>query len=128
AAPRRGTETILVAEDDEQVRRLVESVLKEFGYEVIAASDGEEAVEKFRKHKEAIQLVILDVIMPRKNGRQAFEEIKMIKPGQKVIFTSGYTAEVVHQRGLLAEGIPFISKPVSPLALLEKMREILDAA
>ncbi len=122
----KGTGTILVAEDEAHLRRLASSVLKEFGYDVLLASDGQEALEMFRDNKDAINLVILDVIMPRKNGHQVFEEIQLMKPGQKVIFTSGYTEDIVHQRGLLSAGLPFITKPFSPRTLLLKIREVLD--
>jgi two-component system cell cycle sensor histidine kinase/response regulator CckA len=125
AAP-RGTETILVAEDDVMVRGLVSDLLGQFGYTVVEAIDGEDAVVKFRDQMDSIQLLLLDVIMPKKNGRQVYEEIRSIKPGIRVIFTSGYPAEVFNGADSLAEGFTFISKPVSPSALLLKIREVLE--
>jgi PAS domain S-box-containing protein len=126
-APQGGTETILVAEDDASVRNLTKSVLQGFGYTVIEASDGEEAIHKFMQCKEAIQLLILDVIMPKKNGREAYDEIRKINPAIKTLFTSGYTAEIIHRKGILENGANFLSKPASPRELLNKIKEILDS-
>ncbi|MCL4457049.1 MAG: PAS domain S-box protein [Nitrospirae bacterium] len=124
--PERGTETVLVAEDDQAVRNLTRDVLERFGYKVIAAEDGEEAIEKFMDNKKDIQLLLLDVLMPKKNGKEVYEEIKKINPGIKTIFLSGYTANLIHKKGILEEGLDFILKPVSPKELLGKVREILD--
>ena len=124
--PAGGTETILVAEDDEAIRRLSESVLKEFGYSVILAEDGEDAVAKFREHMHRIDLLVLDMIMPRKNGKEAHEEIRKIRPDIKVLFASGYAADIIHGKGIVEEELDFIMKPVSPMDLLRKVREILD--
>ena len=124
--PKEGTETILITEDNEEVRTLMRHVLEEFGYKVIEAEDGEEAVNKFKENKDRIDLVMLDVIMPKKNGKEAGDEIKKIKPDTRILFTSGYTADIVHQRGILEEGMDFISKPVTPHNLLIKIRGILD--
>ena len=122
-----GTETILVVEDDNDVRRLARIVLQEFGYALIEAQDGEEALETFRAHKDDVDLLLLDVIMPKKNGREVYEEIKKIRSDIKVLFTSGYAADVLQGREILDEGLHLISKPLSPDALLKKVREILDA-
>ena len=122
----RGNETILVAEDDEALRRLSTVVLTEFGYTVIAAQDGEDAVKKFAENIERIGLVILDVVMPKKNGRAAYEEIRRMQPGAKVLFVSGYTTDVTQKNGLLLGGLDFVTKPVSPYDLLAKVREILE--
>jgi PAS domain S-box-containing protein len=124
--PAGGTETILVAEDDPSVRRLTRNVLEKFGYTVIEAVDGEDAVRKFRENTNAIQLVVLDVVMPRMNGKQVYDEITRIRPGIRVLFSSGYTAEIINQKGALEEGIQLISKPVDPRTLLSKVREVLS--
>jgi signal transduction histidine kinase/ActR/RegA family two-component response regulator len=124
--PDGGTETLLVAEDDNSVRNLTTAVLQGFGYTVIEASDGEEALQKYRDNKDTVQLLIFDVIMPRKNGREAYNEIRKMNPAVKVLFTSGYSAETIHKKGLLEEGISFLSKPVSPHKLLNKVAEMLD--
>ncbi len=126
AYPEGGTETVLVAEDDQAVRKLTRDILERFGYRVIAAEDGEDAIEKFMDNKEDIQLILLDVIMPKKNGKEVYEEIKRINPDIKTIFLSGYTANIIHKKGILEEGLDFILKPVSPKDLLRKVREVLD--
>lgn len=126
AYPEGGTEIVLVAEDDQAVRKLTKDILERFGYKVIVAEDGEDAIGKFMDNKENIQLLLLDVIMPRKNGKEVYEEIKKIKPDIKTIFLSGYTANLIHKKGILEEGLNFILKPVSPKELLRKVREALD--
>ena len=126
-APRGGTETILLAEDEEEVRKIARTVLEEYGYRVIEARDGEEAVEKFGAEKDSIDLVILDMVMPRKGGSEAHEEIKRMRPGVKALFTSGYSIEIMTAKGVLGEGANFISKPLTPAEMLKKVREVLDA-
>ena len=121
-----GSETILLAEDDDSLRRLARTVLEEFGYKIIEAIDGEDAIEKFKQHSNSIHLLLLDVIMPKKNGREVYEEAKKMVPGVKTLFVSGYTADIVHKRGILDEGQAFIAKPVSPSELLKKIREVLE--
>jgi CheY-like chemotaxis protein len=121
-----GNETVLIAEDDVQVRELTKEVLKGFGYKVIEATDGADAVRVFNDNKDAVQLLILDVIMPKKNGKEVYDEIKEINPGVKAIFMSGYTADMIHKRGILEEGLNFISKPILPDELLRRIREVLD--
>ncbi len=127
AALLAGTETILLAEDDEAVRTLARTVLEEFGYRVIMAADGDEAVELFQKNDEDIDLVILDVIMPKKNGREAYAEILRIRPNTKVLFMSGYTADIMHHRGIIDPDLPFIPKPAPPRELLKEVRKLLDS-
>ncbi|MEF9437450.1 MAG: PAS domain-containing protein [Candidatus Mariimomonas ferrooxydans] len=121
-----GTETILIAEDEESVMFPLKMVLKEFGYEVIEAVDGEDAVNKFMENKDRLQLVIIDVVMPRKSGKEVYEEIKKVSSGIKVIFTSGYTSDIIDTKGAIDRGIDFLSKPVSPDELLRKIRKVLD--
>ncbi|MGO9016685.1 MAG: ATP-binding protein [Dissulfurispiraceae bacterium] len=124
--PKGGTETILVSEDNEDVRLLTKKVLEQSGYKVIEAVDGEDAINKFEENKECIQLAILDVIMPKKSGKEASDEIKKMKPDIKILYISGYTADIIHKRGILEEKTDFVSKPVTPHDLLTKIREILD--
>ncbi|MBF0558114.1 MAG: PAS domain S-box protein [Nitrospirae bacterium] len=126
--PHGGTETILIAEDNEEVRVLSKKVLEEFGYKVIDAVDGEDAVNKFKEYKDSVSLVMVDVIMPKKSGKEAIDVIKKTRPDVKVLFTSGYTSEIISRKGILEEGMDFISKPVAPQTLLAKIREILDKA
>ncbi|MBI4847933.1 MAG: PAS domain S-box protein [Nitrospirae bacterium] len=122
--PAGGRETILIAEDEHGVRKTLKIILEEFGYKVIEAADGADAVKKFMDNRNNIQLLLFDVMMPKKNGIEAFEEIKNVAPDMKVIFTSGYAAKVaVAGRGLLH----FIPKPVEPNDLMRKIREVLDA-
>jgi PAS domain S-box-containing protein len=124
--PRGGDETILLIEDDEILRRLEKGVLEQFGYRVIEAADGEEALRQYQKYGERIDCLLLDVIMPRKNGREVFEEIRRRRPGIKALFTSGYTADIIHRQGILEQHLNFISKPATPTQLLRKLREVLD--
>jgi two-component system NtrC family sensor kinase len=126
AVPARGTETILVAEDDEKLRKLSEIVLTQNGYKVILANDGEEAIGKFIDNKESIQLVLLDIVMPKKGGKEVYDEIRRIRSDIKVIFSSGYTAERLDPNLLLTENINLITKPVSPKDLLARVRAMLD--
>jgi PAS domain S-box-containing protein len=121
-----GTETILVAEDDAAVNKLVKETLEQFGYTVIEAVDGEDAISKFKNNRDKVKLLILDVIMPKKNGKEVYEEIRKDRPDVKVIFSSGYMADILHKKGVLEEDLSFISKPVSPTELLRKVRETLD--
>jgi PAS domain S-box-containing protein len=121
-----GTETILIAEDDKVVRNFTKDILEVHGYKIIEAVDGEDAVNKFTENKDAIQMLILDVIMPKKDGREVFDEIKKIRPDIKAIFMSGYTADVIHRRGIIEEGLNFVSKPISPAELLRKIKGALD--
>ena len=124
--PAGGTETILLAEDEENVRELTRIVLEEYGYKVIEAIDGEDAVNKFMENKDRIGLLLLDVIMPQKSGKEAYDRIAKIKPGIKVLFTSGYPADFIHREEITEQGLTFVSKPISPTALLKKVREVLD--
>jgi CheY-like chemotaxis protein len=122
----RGTETVLVAEDDQAMRNLFRELLQDHGYSVILAADGEEAVEKFRAAAGRIQLLVLDVVMPKKNGKEVFDEIHRVRPGIKALFTSGYTADILDRKGIQQEGLNFLSKPVPPSEFLKKIRDVLD--
>lgn len=122
--PKGGTETILVAEDDEATRNLDRKILEAYGYRVIEAFDGEDAIAKFKQHREQISLLFLDSIMPRKNGKEVYEELTRISPDLKVLVTSGYPADTFG--GLQVPGIRFIPKPVLPTLLLKTIREVLD--
>ncbi|MBI5076419.1 MAG: response regulator [Nitrospirae bacterium] len=121
-----GTETILVAEDEESLRKLNHSVLTQYGYTVIDAVDGVDAVNRFKEHKDSIQLLLFDLIMPKMNGSEAFDKIRKINPDIKVIFASGYSPDIVRQKVLLDEDAELIYKPISPFELLRKVREVLD--
>ena len=118
---------ILVAEDDTSVSELAKTILEDFGYTVLTAKDGEDAIRQFEAHREKIDLLILDVIMPKSNGRQVYEKVKELKPGVKAIFTSGYTSNVIHHKGRLDPDLSFVPKPVAPNQLLRVVREVLDS-
>ncbi len=121
-----GTETILIAEDDATLRKLSATILSHYGYKVIEAVDGEDAIRKFVENCEIFKLVILDGIMPKKNGREAFEEIRRTCPDMKAIFLSGYAEDIFTHEGI-PDGIAvFIQKPIKPDALLRKVRDVLD--
>ncbi len=118
-----GTETILLAEDDDRVREVTRTLLEDSGYKVIAAENGEDAVDKFRDNIENVQLIICDMKMPKKGGLETYEEIKKIRPEVKFIFMSGY---VSGNAGGIPKGIDFIQKPVYPDVFLIKVREVMD--
>ncbi|GFO69509.1 hypothetical protein GMLC_30880 [Geomonas limicola] len=125
--PPGGSETILLAEDDADVRSLMVTVLTKFGYRVVEAVDGEDAVEKFAAHRGEIALIVMDMIMPRKNGKAAYEEIALTCPEVKVLYSSGYTADFMQNRGVSGKEVELIMKPVQPMELLRKVRSMLDA-
>lgn len=122
-----GKETILIAEDDEEVRNLSRSLLEECGHTVIVAENGEDAVEKFSARMGRISLVILDVVMPKMNGRQAFEAMRELQPEVSVLFMSGYAEEIVSAKGVCDHDLAFMEKPIIPKIFLQKVREILDS-
>jgi len=125
-AVRGGNETILLVEDDGTVRALAERTLKEYGYDVLKGDNGEETVEIFRERK-GIDLVLIDVVMPRMGGKEAFDRIRELDPGAKGIFMSGYSVDAIHDSFVLKPGISFLPKPFGPIALARKVREVLDA-
>jgi PAS domain S-box-containing protein len=126
-APLGGQETILVVEDDPMVRHMVDSVLKAYGYRVLLAGNGEEAIECFEKNGHTVDLALLDVIMPGMNGRQVCELFRQRSPQLKVLFLTGYTADVIKDRGILVDGIDLMLKPAQPAQLAKKIRDMLDA-
>lgn len=124
---KEGEETILLAEDVKEIRELIKTFLTKFGYNVITACDGEEAVALFNKNKEIIDLLVFDVVMPKKSGKDAYKEILKIKQHVNVIFMSGYSPDTLSDRGILSDDVTFLPKPVMPHAILRKIREILDS-
>ena len=121
-----GTGMILLADDAEDVREPTRIALERAGYKVIEAVDGDDTTNKFMENKDAIRLLILDIKMPKKNGKDAYDAIKKIRPGISAIFMSGYSDDAIHKDDLLKEGLDFISKPILPEELLRKVREALD--
>jgi PAS domain S-box-containing protein len=122
-----GVETILIAEDQPDVRALTRSVLERYGYTVLEASDGEEALRVLREHRRSIALVLTDVVMPTLGGGRLAQEVDDVYPHMKVLYTSGYTDDAIVRQGILQDGVAFIAKPFTPVALAEKVREVLDA-
>lgn len=120
-----GTETILLAEDDDLVRNLAARTLQRAGYVVIEARDGEEAVALFKEHAEEIEAAILDVIMPRMGGREAYDHMRSIRPGLKAFFASGYSENAVHTNFVLDEDLTLLQKPFAPNDLLHTLRKVL---
>jgi two-component system cell cycle sensor histidine kinase/response regulator CckA len=123
---RRGSELVLLAEDDEPTRSLTRELLEEFGYSVIEAEDGCQAVEIYREQREWIQLVILDAIMPGMKGMDVYREIRALTPDARVLFYSGYNPEDIEGLGASDRNLHFISKPFMPKELLMKIREVLE--
>ena len=128
SAPPFGSETILLAEDDPVVRNLAKTVLVEFGYRVIEAKDGLEAVEKFVTFSDSLHLLLFDVMMPGKNGKEAYNEIKKLQADIKVLFMSGYTDDIINSSEIFDENLNLIAKPFTQTILLKKVREVLDKA
>lgn len=121
----KGRGVILLADDEEMVRDICVLALKDAGYEVLVAKDGEEAVRLFETNANLIDLLLLDVLMPKKNGRAVYEEIKKKRPDIKAIFLSGYSQELLMEHGNLLNGYDFISKPISASVLMEKIHDLL---
>jgi signal transduction histidine kinase len=123
----RGTETLLVVEDEPSVRHLARGVLEAQGYEVLSASNGQDALHVAREHKGSpIRLVITDVIMPLMGGKVMAEWLITTYPDLKILFTSGYTDDAIAQHGVLEPGVAFLPKPYTPGILARKVRELLD--
>jgi two-component system, cell cycle sensor histidine kinase and response regulator CckA len=121
-----GTETILLAEDEDHVREIVREILRVSGYTIIEAKDGEDALQKYREHRNEIDLFILDVVMPGKNGKEVYDEIRKIDSSVPALFMSGYTGDVVLDKGVQDIAVNYISKPILADDLLRKIREILE--
>lgn len=126
AALPRGVETILVVEDEARVRELVSRVLRSSGYTVLEANNGREALHLYGHQNGPIQLLLTDVVMPGMNGRMLADRLKVVQPGLKVIYMSGYTDDAIIQHGVLDAGAIFIQKPFTTDALIRRVRETLD--
>jgi PAS domain S-box-containing protein len=123
-----GSETVLLVEDEDIVRGLCIKLLERLGYNVIEASNGDEAIEKAKEHGGRIDLLMTDVVMPGMNGRELAEYLVLLHPATKVLFTSGYTDDAIVHHGVLDEGVAFIGKPYSLSDLAKKIRVVLDDA
>jgi len=125
----RGTETLLVVEDEPSLRHLAQSVLKAEGYNVLTAPNGQDALRIANGHQgEQIALMVTDVIMPKMGGKALAEWLRATSPNLKILFTSGYPDDAIARHGVLKAGIEFLSKPYTPATLTRKVRELLDAS
>ncbi len=120
-----GNETILLVDDDKGVRDLIEDLLERNGYRIITAVDGEDAVRKFRLFQDVIDMVILDVIMPKMNGKEVYNMISEMSPEVRVLFISGYTADIINGNFVIDDRCSFVAKPIKTNNLLRKVREVL---
>lgn len=119
--------TILVVEDEESIRKLITTILQDQGHHVVAAADGQDALQCLQRLKGACPLVIIDVIMPRMKSADLVEGIKALQPNAQVLYMSGYAGDTLQANGLV-EGMPFLQKPFLPTTLIEKVQELLHAA
>jgi len=124
----RGSETLLLVEDDEQLRVVSRTILDKNGYRVIAAGSPADALDHCVREPGPIHLMITDVVMPGMNGLQLATQAAKVRPAMKVLYVSGYTNNTIVHHGVLDEGVAFLQKPITPDALLRKVREVLDAA
>jgi CheY-like chemotaxis protein len=123
----RGTETVLLVEDDEFVRRLVHEVLENYGYRLLDAANGVEALSASEQSEMPIHLLVTDVVMPGISGREVADRLAALRPEIKVLFMSGHTDEAIIHHGMLDADAAFIQKPFAPDALARKVREVLDS-
>ena len=123
----RGTETVLLVEDEEVVRGLARQILEDAGYRVLVAQQGEEAIRLCIEDAKEIHLLLTDVVMPGAGGKEVADRLGSLRPGIKVLFMSGYTDEAIVHHGVLDSNVKFIQKPFSPAALARKVREVLDS-
>ncbi len=121
-----GSETVLIVEDDDSLRKLAQKALQQHGYRVLAAENGEDALRISKKHEGPIDLMITDVVMPKMSGRETAERLQPLYPQMKVIYMSGYTDNAIMHHGVLAPGLNFFEKPFAPEGLARKVREILN--
>ncbi len=122
-----GTETVLVVEDDDGLRALARKVLARYGYAVLDAPNGDEALRVSQQHQGAIDLLLTDVVMPGMTGPTLADRLAQLRPTIKVLYTSGYTDKTIVDRAVLAAGAAFLQKPYIPAVLARKVRDVLDA-
>jgi PAS domain S-box-containing protein len=122
-----GSETVLLVEDEDQVRMLVSRILRRSGYAVLEASRPHEALELASRTDQHIDLLITDVVMPQLNGRQLAERVRALRPDLSILFMSGYSDHLLERDGVLERGLHFLPKPITPVALTQAVRAILDA-
>jgi CheY-like chemotaxis protein len=122
-----GTERILLVEDEPAVLDLMRRTLESYGYTVLHASTPDRAIKSLQDHGARVDLLLTDVVMPVMNGRELAAQLRRLDPGLRVLYMSGYSSDVVAERGLLPADVSLITKPFSPTALAARVREILDA-
>ncbi len=123
----KGHETILIAEDTDLLKKMLKTILSDYGYEILLAGDGDQALQQFRQHRERIRLVMLDMVMPKRTGRQVYEEIALHARDVKFLFTSGYTDDEDLMRFAREHRVEIIPKPYDPDELAQKIRAMLDS-
>jgi CheY-like chemotaxis protein len=121
-----GNETVMIVEDDERILKFLVDLLSGTGYKVIEARGGIEALEKYRGHADEVMLLVCDIVIPEKNGRELHRELLKIRPDLKVLFISGYTLDALRKRGIETDDMIFMSKPFKPRELLVTVRNLLD--
>ncbi len=122
-----GTETILLVEDQDEVRRVAQAILRRYGYHVIEARNAGEALLSCERHPRTIHLLVTDVVMPQVSGRELAERLVAIRPEMKVLYMSGYTENAIVHHGILDSGLAYLQKPIVPDQLARRVREVLDA-
>jgi CheY-like chemotaxis protein len=123
----QGTESVLLVEDEPNVRKISSTVLRGLGYDVVEATCGEEALRVIQQGKlKAIDLLVTDVIMPEMNGKELADQVLLSHPETKVLFISGYTADAIDQHGISDESLNLLQKPFTASILAAKIREVLD--
>ena len=122
----KGTETILVAEDEDGVRSLTREVLEKYGYRVLEAANGEEALSVSDQHDGPVDLLLSDVVMPRMGGPELAQALLQRRPAVKVLYMSGYTDQPMVRRGVVDAGVAFLQKPFTPTLLVSRIRELLE--
>ena len=129
AAPKavQGTETVLLVEDEEAVRSLVRLALESNGYNVVEAKDAEHGIALLEEFREPVHLLLTDVVMPKMSGKDLAGRLASLRPETKVLYMSGYTDTAIVHHGVLEASASFIQKPFAPKALVEKVRDVLDA-
>jgi GAF domain-containing protein/CheY-like chemotaxis protein len=127
AGPAPATQTVLLVEDEEGVRELSAEILREQGYTVLVAATGPEALALAARHAGAIHLVVSDLVMPQMSGRELAGRLTALRPDARVLYISGYHADIIGKRGILDPDTPFLQKPFTPDGLARKVREVLDA-